>query len=286
MASIKKVFVSALLSLMVLSCTKAGSPEYAPGNIKVFTNKAEIIKPEVINIPSNNFNERPADQTINTIVLHHTSSATDANRIGQWFATPEAKVSSHYTVDRTGYIVQSVDDSKRAWHAGKSSFMGTDNVNDFSIGIEICNLGDNNDPYPEAEYNSIINLVAYLVRHYNIPLERITRHRDVALPLGRKDDTSDNFSVKKVLDGVTTLLNGETIAPAPISPVPSPFPEFRVITSKINEKTLKEIAENYLDNENRWLELKIVNPELNPDKIKTGTKIKLPTDFRYSSQGK
>ena len=145
-------------------------------------------------IASPNYNDRPGGETdIDTIVLHHTASSANAEGIAHFFQDPQSKVSSHYVVDQDGTVVEVVPDGKRAWHAGVSTFQGRGNVNDFSVGIEICNRGDNRDPYPEAQYRAVVDLVAYLVQAHQVPLERITRHRDVALPPGRKSDTSDNF---------------------------------------------------------------------------------------------
>ena len=49
-------------------------------------------------------------------------------------------------------------------------------------------------------------MTAHLVSAYHIPLERITRHRDIALPPGRKNDTSDNFDT--AFNGVAATQEG------------------------------------------------------------------------------
>ncbi|MFN8575355.1 MAG: N-acetylmuramoyl-L-alanine amidase [Candidatus Sericytochromatia bacterium] len=241
----------------------------------------KITKPEVIDMPSPNKNPRPEGSQINTIVLHHTASKAEAKSTGKFFQDPASKVSAHYTVDRTGYIVQSVSDAEASWHAGKSEFNGVANVNVFSIGIEICNVGDNIEAYPEAQYNAVIKLVSYLVKTYNVPLANITRHRDVAIPAGRKTDTSDNFSTKKVIDGVKLALKGKfTAVEKPYKPTSIPN-TLAVVLEK--DMTAKDIADVYLDNEVRENEISYLNPKLEGN-IKSGTVVKIPADYNYFYQ--
>ena len=56
-------------------------------------------------------------------------------------------MSSHLLIRRTGEVVQYVPLHRRAWHAGKSSFRGRDQCNDFSVGIEL--EGTDDLPYYE-----------------------------------------------------------------------------------------------------------------------------------------
>ena len=49
----------------------------------------------------------------------------------------ELKVSAHLLISRTGIITQYVPFNRKAWHAGDSVFLGRENCNDFSIGIEL-----------------------------------------------------------------------------------------------------------------------------------------------------
>ncbi|MEB3221967.1 MAG: N-acetylmuramoyl-L-alanine amidase [Candidatus Sericytochromatia bacterium] len=177
-------------------------------------------KPGMIAIDSPNRNPRaggPADVT--AIVLHHTASPADARRIGMFFSKPSSEVSSHYVVGKDGMLVQCVPDTAASWHAGKSVFAGRDNVNHFSIGIEICNLGNNLDDYPKSQYEALGKLMAFLMHAYKLDWKRVTRHRDVAIPLGRKTDTSDNFDMKALVEA-TVAAGG----PAPGGATPAPEP--------------------------------------------------------------
>jgi N-acetylmuramoyl-L-alanine amidase len=42
----------------------------------------------------------------------------------RWLCNPASQVSSHYVVDEDGLVVQLVDESRRAWHAGRGSWAG------------------------------------------------------------------------------------------------------------------------------------------------------------------
>lgn len=50
-------------------------------------------------------------------------------------------VSCHLTIDKTGRIIQQVPFDRIAYHAGKSSYRGRQDVGRFSIGIEVSNPG-------------------------------------------------------------------------------------------------------------------------------------------------
>jgi N-acetylmuramoyl-L-alanine amidase len=155
----------------------------------------KVPKPAVVDMPSPNRNSR-GKATIDTIVIHHTGSRGTALDVARYFQRRASKVSAHYIVGKAGTIVQSVQEEDRAWHAGKSEFKGRKDVNAFSIGIELVNRGDGKDPYTDRQYRALGHLVAYLRDKYRIPKERITGHKDIALPKGRKKDPSENFSYK------------------------------------------------------------------------------------------
>lgn len=240
-------------------------------------------EPPMIEIPSPNSNPRPDNTRISAIVLHHTAMKQDARTVGQVFTRPSAKVSSHYIVDRTGYIVRSVPDELRSWHAGRSTFQGVGNVNDYSIGIEICNLGDSLEPYSDAQYDGLIQLMAHLVEKYNIPMDRITRHRDISIPPGRKIDTSNNFSVQRVLDGIQAVQRGTYRAPQNTSqPNVNALPDSReeVISAAMS---LEDVADIYLDNPARWVEVQTLNPQFNESStLAAGTRVQIPHNVDLS----
>ncbi len=75
------------------------------------------------------------------LIVHDTAGALDYRGSVSWLCNPQAKASAHFVVGRAGEIVQLASCLVKTWHAGKSSYKGKPNVNDFSIGIEIANPG-------------------------------------------------------------------------------------------------------------------------------------------------
>jgi N-acetylmuramoyl-L-alanine amidase len=194
-----------VMAVAVLMACAVGSRQL-PGDRAQPASHAQAGAPLVsAEVWSPNRNDRPVGSRISCIVLHHTHRAESALATARFFQSPASQVSAHYIVDRDGSLVRCVPDDQRAWHAGVSRFQGVDNVNDFSVGIEIANRGDNVEPYPEPQLTTVIRLVSWLSRRYDIPVARITRHRDVALPPGRKVDPSDNFDFARVLREVAAM---------------------------------------------------------------------------------
>jgi N-acetyl-anhydromuramyl-L-alanine amidase AmpD len=179
-----------------------------------------VEKPPVKFVPARHHGSRNGNR-IDTIILHHTANDATAEQEGRYFQTTDRKVSAHYTIGKDGTIVQSVDDARAAWHAGTSAFQGKEHVNLFSLGIEICNKGDGRDPYTDAQYQALAQLVAYLQTTYNIPRSRIVGHKDVALPRGRKVDPSPNFSYERLNELVDAILNKQPKPAARPEPAPA-----------------------------------------------------------------
>jgi len=119
----------------------------------------------------------PARHTITTIVIHATDGGTLGGNVW-WLSAGHSHASAHYVISRDGSIVQLVHLSDIAWHAGNW------NTNVHSIGIE--HVGDTYDPagFTGAEYLSSARLAAWLVRRYDIPVNRahIIGHSQVPDP--------------------------------------------------------------------------------------------------------
>ncbi|MEW5961776.1 MAG: N-acetylmuramoyl-L-alanine amidase [Chloroflexota bacterium] len=144
-------------------------------------------KPPIQWVGSPNFNARRNPTDITAVVIHSTANS-NLQGVIDWFNNPSAQVSAHYTIGKDGKTVQHVKDSDRAWHAGTSVWKGRQSVNDYGLGIELVNLNDGQDPYPEAQHQANVNLCAYLCYRYNIKVDDIMGHVDIALPPGRKSD--------------------------------------------------------------------------------------------------
>ena len=147
---------------------------------------------------SPNFGKRPHGVTdVDTIVVHSTVIPTLEATTGA-FQRVSSQVSSHYTIGKDGSIVKNVSSFARAWHAGVSDdARHRNNVNDYSIGIELVNLNDGVDPYPEAQIAALRGIIAELRRRFGIV--QIASHEYIANPQGRKSDPK-NFPWKKLED--------------------------------------------------------------------------------------
>lgn len=149
----------------------------------------ELQSPEFFLAPTPHFNERPLDAVVDTIVLHHTAG-DNLEGVVKWFQNPDSKVSAHFTVGKDARIAMHVNTFYRAWHAGVSKDkFGRGNVNDFSVGIEIVNVGDGKHPYPPAQVEAVRLLVSSLCHYrYKGQIRQITSHEHIAEPQGRKND--------------------------------------------------------------------------------------------------
>ena len=142
------------------------------------------------------------DSRAQFLIIHYT--ALDFPRSLK--VLTEGAVSSHYLVrDTPPTIYQLVDDSRRAYHAGLSSWKGQTQLNAASIGIEIVNLGYQDGPqgrtyfdFPTPQIDAVIELVKKIVADHGILPERILAHSDIAPQ--RKPDPGPRFPWKRFAD--------------------------------------------------------------------------------------
>ncbi len=141
---------------------------------------------ELIWVQSPNYGSRPKDVNVDTIVVHSTVIPTLEETTAA-FCRVKSQVSAHFTIGKDGSIVENVSTFARAWHAGVSKDKeGRQNVNNFSVGIELVNLNNGKDPYPEKQVLSLRYLILALKRRF--PLKYVTSHEYIAVPQGRKTD--------------------------------------------------------------------------------------------------
>lgn len=140
-----------------------------------------------------NFSDRPPGTIIDTILFHDTGCGTLEGAIS-WWNKLESKASAHSIIDYDGKIYRCVPWDKKAWHAGESEFKGRKHVNDFSLGCELLLGKDPDRPFTEAQLDSAIEISIYWIKEFpNITVDRITGHRFVAVPKGRKVDPHHLF---------------------------------------------------------------------------------------------
>jgi len=145
---------------------------------------------KITDAPSPNFDER--GRAVDMIVLHYTGMKTGAEALAR-LCDRAAKVSAHYFVEENGDVYRLVDEEKRAWHAGVSSWKGEGGVNARSIGIEIANPGHEwgYRDFPEAQIVSIIALLKDIRTRHDITPALVLGHADVAPR--RKEDPGEKF---------------------------------------------------------------------------------------------
>jgi len=161
--------------------------------------------------PSPNHEERRGG-IVDTIVLHYTGMESGPAALAR-LCDPAAKVSSHYLVHEDGRIVQLVAESRRAYHAGVSSWHGETDINSRSIGIEIVNGGhDFGLPdFPEGQIGAVISLCQDIQGRWPVKPDHVLAHSDVAP--GRKRDPGEKFPWRRLFDAGVGLW----VEPAPVS---------------------------------------------------------------------
>jgi len=194
------------LGILVLALATACSPKgpYAVTN-KYYTHQtdsfARVIKSEAppvlvdstgAQVPANwvgtvNFGIRKP----NYVIIHYTAEDSLKQTI-HTFTVKHSQVSAHYVVGKTGQVVHMVNDYLRANQAGLGKWGSITDMNSCSIGIEIDNNG--HEPYPPAQINSLLALLAKLKKDYNIPTANFIGHQDWAPK--RKPDPGPLFPWK------------------------------------------------------------------------------------------
>ncbi|MFH7765340.1 1,6-anhydro-N-acetylmuramyl-L-alanine amidase AmpD [Acinetobacter sp. BSP-28] len=156
-------------------------------------------------VPSPNYNQRPEQTEIQLVVIHNISlppSQFGGGYIEQffqnqldwsehpYFQTIEGmQVSAHLLILRSGEVLQFVNFNDRAWHAGRSTYLGKKECNDYSIGIEL--EGSDDLPFEEAQYVVLAQVTAALQATYAKILQHLAGHSDIAP--GRKTDPGPFF---------------------------------------------------------------------------------------------
>lgn len=167
-------------------------------------------------LPSPNCDDRPPDAVVDLVVVHGIS-LPPAEFGGPWIdalftntldlgAHPFFReiqalhVSAHLLIRRNGETIQYVPFNRRAWHAGRSSFLGRERCNDFSVGIEL--EGADTVPYTDSQYRCLAEVIIALQQAYPaITPERLTAHSDIAP--GRKSDPGPAFDWERLRELMT-----------------------------------------------------------------------------------
>lgn len=143
------------------------------------------------------------DSRVRYLVLHYT----DLDSVTSLRVLTQQQVSSHYLIDDgvDFKVYRLVDEGRRAYHAGLSSWKGNTGLNASSIGIEIVNLGWRDSvqgrawsAYPQGQIDRLIVLVKDIVNRHGITPDRVLGHSDIAPQ--RKQDPGPTFPWKQLAD--------------------------------------------------------------------------------------
>lgn len=143
-----------------------------------------------IDRPSPNFDDR--GRAVDAVILHYTGMKSGAEALAR-LCDAAAKVSAHYLVEEDGRVFRLVDETRRAWHAGISSWNGESDINARSIGIEIVNPGHEwgYRAFPAAQIDAVVALMKGVAARHAVAPARVLAHSDVAP--GRKEDPGERF---------------------------------------------------------------------------------------------
>lgn len=180
-------------------------------------------------MPNTVSRDRKPTSPVDTVMLHfcsdvveHPENPFNVDRVLQVFTS--YTVSAHYLIGRDGTVYRLVPESRAAYHAGRGKLAWaperTDNLNEYSIGIEMLNVGSAKDMkifmspakyaefakqhpdwigFTDAQYQALRALLASIQsRHPGVKMDRhhILGHSDYAG--ARRTDPGETFDWKRI----------------------------------------------------------------------------------------
>ena len=135
------------------------------------------------------------------IIIHYVGAVSTAKANAQYFQKVNRKASANYFVDENE-IWQVVEDKDAAWHIGATKYYNSAR-NTNSIGIEMCCKRSGTKWYFEPQtVKNTIELTKYLMKKYNIPIERVARHYDCTGKICPEPFVRDEYAWQEFLKKV------------------------------------------------------------------------------------
>jgi N-acetylmuramoyl-L-alanine amidase len=157
-------------------------------------------------VASVNFGIRKA----NYVIIHYTAQDSVPQTL-KTFTLIATQTSAHYVIAKDGKIIHMVNDYLRSNHAGVGKWGNVTDMNSCSLGIEIDNNGS--EPYTDAQINSLLVLLDFMKRTYNIPAANFIGHEDFAPK--RKPDPGPLFPWKILAQHGFGYWSDDVLEPAP-----------------------------------------------------------------------
>lgn len=148
-------------------------------------------------VASPNIGERRGRASPKLLILHYTGLES-ARRSIDVLCDPICEVSCHYLVDVDGRVTQMVRESDRAWHAGRSFWLGETDINSCSVGIEIQNPGHTlgYPDFPESQMQAVEGLARDITDRHQMAPQAVLAHSDIAPQ--RKIDPGEKFDWRRL----------------------------------------------------------------------------------------
>lgn len=196
------IFPVLIFSYLLSACS---SNPYSPTNRQYRKQAREFVR-QLKNLPpienyggmkapypvgTTNFNLRKP----NFVIIHHTAQNSCEQTL-KTFTLPRTQVSAHYVICKDGTVHHMLNDYFRAWHGGIARWGNDNDINSNSIGIELDNNGF--EPFPEAQINSLLQLLQSLKKTYSIPTSHFIGHADIAP--ARKNDPNAHFPWQRLAE--------------------------------------------------------------------------------------
>jgi N-acetylmuramoyl-L-alanine amidase len=143
---------------------------------------------ETVKNPNPNYKER--SKIVHGIIIHSMGEQIGGQDAAAFLES--VGLSAHYLVKPDGTVIETVDPSKRAYHAGESEHLGETDLNSSYIGIEVLVRGDHTyssfkeaikkpDTFTEAQYEACEKLCKYLkARFTRINEQQFVTHSQVS----------------------------------------------------------------------------------------------------------
>lgn len=204
------------------------------------------------------------NRSIEYIVLHYTAGTTSkagtALGLAKWFASggnPSNPASSDFIVDDRDIVQYNKDiENRYAWCVGGAKYSPTTSLgaslygkatNKNTINIEICSnkinkkslLASDTDWYfTEAELDNTRELVKYLMKKYNIPIERVIMHHCVTGKLCPAMWTHNEAELKSYYDFLRSIdKNYKPVAFKPTTSTPTLPYKIKVKDGSLNVRS-------------------------------------------------